>query len=477
MTIHFQIDRTSDHPIYRQIADQVRHQIRRGTLPVGTRLPSIRQLAEQVGVARLTVETAYDDLRSEGWIETFVGHGTFVAKTASPQEQLALLSNDISARTMLEALPTLESIKVLRSFAYAEPDEAFYPTESFWNIMNNLQHFSRELMGYTVSQGEPKLRVEIAKLVRGRGMEISPDEILITNGVTQGISLVVQALTQLGDCIIVEQPTHMTLLNLLETYGVRPVGIPMEADGMNLDLLEKAIIQYRPRFIYTIPNYHNPTGITLSPAKRQRLLQIAQRHGLLVVEDDIYGLISYENSPPPALKAQDEKDIVIYVNGFSKVLMPGLRLGYVIAPQPLYNRLVALKRSGDLFTPALFQHALATFIHSGQFKAHMKRVLPIYAARRDQLLKSLKRHMPPQTTWSCPAGGYCAWLTLPPGVDATLIQRRALQAGFAFTPGEAFFDDRQDKSHLRVCFGKYDLAEIDTAMVLLGELIREEMKG
>lgn len=471
--LKLELNREGEQPLYQQIAKQIRQQIRDNYLPIGARLPSIRSLARHLDVARLTVQSAYDELQDHGWIVTAVGRGSFVAQTAHPYEQINAVALEATPQGILNDMARIGEIEVIQSFAYAEPDENYFPLDAFWNVMNNLK--SPELMSYGSQEGDTRLRVQIAALLRERGVETVPGDIMVTTGVTQGLSLVAQALTSPGDFVIVEQPTHIMFLHLLKAHQITPLGVPMDEYGPRLDILERIIIQYRPRFFYTIPNFHNPTGISMSEERRSRLLALAKKYGLILVEDDIYGLLSYDDSPAKPLKAQDDSDLVIHLGGFSKVLMPGLRLGYVTAPQPLHQRLLSFKHSADLCTPRLTQRTVAIFLQSGHFRAHLKRMLQIYGRRRDRLMAALQRTMPSGVIWQHLKGGFNCWLTLPSRMDCVTVQRLALKRGFAFTPGNAFWFETVSTSHLRICFARQSGHIIDEGIAVLGDVIREEM--
>jgi DNA-binding transcriptional MocR family regulator len=472
----FTLSRDSDLPLYRQIAEQIRHQIRDAQLPVGTRLPSIRALARQLEVTRLTIEAAYDELQAHGWIETIVGSGTFVAQTAHPHDQIKAVGLEPTPQGVLNDMARIGEIEVVQSFAYAEPDETLFPLDAFWNIMNTLKAQGTALMSYGPQEGQTELRVQLSALLRERGIETIPGDILVTTGVTQGLSLVVQALTNPGDFVAVEQPTHIMFLHALKAHRVTPIGVPVDESGPQLAMLEKIIIQQRPRFFYTIPSFHNPTGIFMTDDRRRQLLALAQKYGMIVVEDDIYGFLAYDHPPLPALKAQDDTDLVIHLGGFSKALMPGLRLGYMTAPQPLHRRLLSFKHAADLCTPGLTQLATATFLRSGHFRAHLKRVVPVYARRRDRLIAALNHTMPPEVSWLRPEGGFNCWLTLPPGVDAVTIQRLALKQRIAVTPGSAFwFDPVPANQHIRICFVRQPEHVIDEGIATLARIIGDEI--
>lgn len=476
MSFSLQVDRDSAETLYQQIAGQIRQRIRDGHLSVGARLPGIRPLADGLGVTRLTVQTAYDELRSEGWIETQVGKGTFVARTAQPEALMSSVGHTPTPSGVLDDQPRIDQIAIVRSFAYAEPDPELIPAGEFWHQMNKLRAEAATLMRYNSPQGDPVLRNALTGLLRGRGVEVMPDDVLVTSGITQGISLIVQALTRPGDVVAVERPTHLGLLSMLRAYHLQPVEVGRDAHGPRLEELERTIIQYRPRFFHTVANYHNPTGTSMSERRRRELLDMARQYGLMLTEDDSCGPLAYDRDPQPALKAWDEDDRVVYLSGTAKIIMPGLRLGTLVAPRPLHQQLITLRRAADFCGVPFMQRALATFITGGELQRHLRRVVPTYRERRDRLMQELARHMPEGVKWTHPGGGFTCWLTLPPGVSALDVHREALHQGFAFTPGDAFVVEPGASENLRICFAAQRPQIIAEAMAVLGTIIREAMR-
>lgn len=471
VSFSLQIDREAALPLYRQIAGQIRQQIREGRLAVGVKLPAIRPLAASLGVTRLTVQTAYDELRAGGWIETHVGKGTFVARSARPEALIDSVGHSTTPIGVLDDQPRIDQISIVRSLAYTEPDPEFFPSGEFWHYLNRLRLESRDLLRYNWPQGDAELRGVLAGLLRERGVEAMPNDILVTAGMTQGVSLAVHALARPGDTVAVERPTHLGLLNTLRAHGVQPVDVPLDSQGPRLDELERIVVQYRPRFFHTMPSYQNPTGTLMSEPRRRDLLDLARKHRLLIVEDDSCGQLSYDGSPTPALKARDDSELVIYLTSTSKIMMPGLRIGWAVAPRPLHGDLINLRRSMDFCGPPFVQRALANFIKDGDLKRHLRRVIPIYRERRDTLLHALAAHMPPGVRWTEPAGGFACWLTLPPGVDASAVQHDALRQGFAFTPGAAFLTEPGDRDHLRICYASQPPEVIAEAVSVLARII------
>ncbi len=469
-----QLDRQRSQPLYQQIAEQIKAQISDGRLPIGTRLPTVRQLASTLGVTRLTVHSAYSELQSGGWVEATVGRGTFVAASAQPQDLMTATGRQITADGILDDMRRITQMVGLRSLAYADPDPILYPTREFWDSMVGLRG-DPSLLQYGSPQGDTLLRVELSVWLGEQGVEALPDEILVTQGVSQGLSLVAQALARPGDCVAVEQPTYLGLLNVLKAQGLQPVGVPLDDEGPRLDTLEQIVLKHRPRFFYTIPRFHNPTGICMSAARRRDLLALAERHELTLVEDDIYGRLSYDGPAIPPLKAADRAGLVIYLDSVSKVLLPGLRIGCVVAPLPLREQLMSLRRANDLTGPTLLHRALADFIHKGRLKAHIRRMIPIYRERRDALMNAMQYWMPAGVTWTRPVGGFCCWVTLP-GVDALDdLYQAALRRGVVFTPGEVFLAEPDSYHHMRLCFGAQSPEMIRDSVALLGGLLRERI--
>ncbi len=468
-----QLDRARSQPLYRQIAEQIKGQIGDGHLPIGTRLPTVRQLASTLGVTRLTVHNAYSELQAGGWVEATVGRGTFVATSVQPRPLALTDGSQVTADGVMEDLLRLSQRAGLRSMGYAEPDPVLYPAREFWDSMIGLRNDS-SLWQYGSPQGDPLLRVELAALLAEQGIEVLPDEILVTQGVSQGLALVAQALARPGDRVVVEQPTYLGLLNILKAQGLQPVGVPQDDEGPCLDRLEQVITQQKPRFFYTIPRFHNPTGICMSAQRQRDLLALAEQHGLVIVEDDIYGLLSYDGPALP-LKASDRHGLVVYLQSASKVMLPGLRVGYLVAPAPLREQLLPLRRASDLTSPPLLHRALADFLHRGRLRMHLRRMIPIYRERRDALLNAMQYWMPDCVQWTRPAGGFCCWVTLPESDMLDDLYQATLGRGVSFTPGEVFLAEPDGRHHFRLCFGSQPPEIIREGVALIGGLLRERV--
>lgn len=472
MSVSLRLERNSPAALYQQIADQFKDQISNNRLPAGARLPTIRRLANDLGVTRVTVQNAYDELRADGWIEATTGRGTFVSERVNSRATLRSASQPVTPDAVISDMLQINEIVGLRSLASASPDPHLFPADEFWGVLAELRDDAATMAMYGASQGAPALRVALADLLRERAVDAAPDEILVTAGVTQGLALVTQALCRPGDVVLVEQPTYVGFLHTLKAQGVHAVAVPLDEEGPQVDALERLAAQHRPRYFYTIPTFQNPTGVTQSPARRRALLAVALRYGFLVVEDDLYACVAYDQSPPPPLFAEDNSASVVYLSSFSKSLMPGLRIGYMVAPAPLHSKLLSLRRAHDLCSPTLLQYALARFLAGGGLKKHLRRVLPLYRERRDAYLAAMQHHMPAGVEWTRPSGGYCSWITLPQRRAFSSLYQTAIQHGWVFTPGDVFLADPSAHYHLRICFGNQSPTVIRSGVEVLSRLIR-----
>jgi len=476
VAVQFELDRGSREPLYRQLAGSLQQRIRSGALPARTRLPTVRQLAQQLGVTRLTVHSAYAELQSVGWVEATVGRGTFVAERieqliAPPETEFG---REVTPGGMLSDILRMTQIPGLAALARADPAPEHYPLRNWQRACElALASGGPGLMNYTTAQGDLTLRSTLAEVVRERGIIAGPDELLVTAGVTNGLSLLTALLAPPGSTVLVEQPTYLGMLNILAARGVRAVGVPIDDDGLIIEALEELLRVERPAFLYCMPTFQNPSGVCLSPVRRASLLELAARRALTIVEDDIYGRIAYEGAPPQSLKADDHSSQVIYLSSFSKSLMPGLRMGYVVAAPSMIKELTLLRQAQDVCSPLLIQRALSVFIEQGWWHTHLRRMLPRYRERRDALLRAMERQFPMGVTWSRPRGGFSSWVSLPPGVPVTELYVSAIGRGVAFTPGQVFCAGAEDVPHLRLCFSVEPPERLADATVTLGALLRE----
>ena len=475
MVLHLQIDkdRKSKPPLYKQISEQIIRKIEDGYLPKGSRLPTVRELADELAVTRVTAHSAYTHLKEQGWIEATVGRGTFVSASPSRPDTTEPLSLSITPERVMADMSRLGQHPGIRSLAMAEPDLRLYPVREMMRLIQSLESMATELFQYGSSQGDLLLRQQLSELVEERGIRAKADDILVTTGITQGLALVTTALCERGDKVLVEQPTYLGFLGLLQSCGVEPIGIPLDSEGPRLDYMRRVLARERPRLFYTIPSFQNPTGLCASAQRRADLLALAREYGLTILEDDIYNRLSYGETPPSALKAEDTEDLVIYFDGFSKSLLPGLRIGFVLLPPALKEKVLSLLQVREICGPPLLQRALGEFLRRGGYRDHLRRVLPVYERRRDALLEMLEETMPEGVEWTTPQGGYCSWVSLPPEGHFDELYRTALDRGVAYTPGEVFLASPESRRHARLCFGAREEGEIREAVSILAGTIKD----
>ena len=478
--MHLYLERRSSRPLYLQVVEQIQERITSGVLPVGSRLPPIRQLAGELGLTRLTVHNAYAELQADGWIESFVGRGSYVAERPGAKAQLrpssVLPPTPLLRPGSLGEMLRLSQMPGIVSFAQAAAAPETFPVREFGAAV---QHVLREdgatLFDYGITQGELVLREQMTSFLRQRAIDVSPEQIVIVGGAQQGMDIALRALVRPGDTILVEQQTYLGMVERMQMQGLRLVAVPLDEQGIRPDALETAIREHQPRLLYTIPTFHNPTGINMSVARQEALLDIARRHMLPILEDDIYGFLSYDNPPPAPLRSRDTSGIVVYLTSFSKVLMPGLRLGVLAAAPPLLESLIGLKRLSDMHSPQLIQRAVAEYLSSGHFSEHLRNANALYRTRRDAMLNSLEQHFPAEATWTRPSGGFCCWVGLPPGIRATELYEQAIEQGVGFAPGHMFFPEQPAQSYIRLAFGAHTPAAIDQGIALLGDLLHEQL--
>ncbi len=479
------IDHERAEPVYRQIADGVRAAALDGRLGPGHRLPPTRDLARQLGVNRQTVVAAYDHLASQGWVQSQTGRGTFLAvpagerRTDSPPAPgaswMPTFSRAVEAPQVSGLLSFYQTANLSHgiSFAGSYPARELMPIEAFSRALAATQREEgAAVLVYGPSAGHQRLREHIASRMQEAGSVVEPENVLVTNGAQQGIDLVFHAFLERGDAIVIEEPTYTGALSVLASIGARVVGVQVDDQGMRPDSLALALERNRPRLMYVQPGFHNPTSAVMGEARRRELLSLAARSRCVILEDDWASGLRFEGEEPRTLHALDGGEHVIYLNTFSKKLLPGLRIGWVAAPYPVMQRLVALKQIRDCGTSLLLQAALERFLRSGGLEEHLERVLPIYRERRDCMLAALERHMPDGTTWTRADGGLFVWVTLPRKLDAQQLFGAAQQAGVTFSSGEMFHSSGDGRHALRLTYSAAAPAEIEKGVAILGELIR-----
>jgi 2-aminoadipate transaminase len=482
------IERNNGVPLYQQICQGLREAILSGELPEGIRLPTERALAQELGINRTTVMNAYHELASEGLIEGHVGRGTLVKRSYLHQDQDALEDDMPSwllglaegedavlgpdARVLSE-MSALGERKEIISLASSTPATDLLPAELLQTLFaKGLQQARQSALGYCPVEGLQSLRREIAARMRKHGIAVDTRNILILSGATQGIGLIGRFMLNAGDEVVVEVPTYLGAVQTFRALGARVIGVPTDTDGLRVDLLESILARRRPRFIYTLPTFQNPTGFVMSPERRRRLLLLARRYQIPILEDDPYRELYFEGDEPLPLKALDTHGYVLYLSTFSKILAPGLRVAWLAAPDPLIERLSLHKQIFDLNTNALSQWAVAELLQRNLLDDHLIMLRDRYRHKRDVMIQAIADYWPANVRISHPAGGFHLWCRLPGDMRARLLLREAAQEGVAFVIGEPFHVDGGGQQQIRLSFASADEEQIKEGIRRLGAIMR-----
>jgi DNA-binding transcriptional MocR family regulator len=440
-------------PIYRRLVELIDRGITSGALTPGCRLPPERELAAALRISRTTVVAAYRELEARGLLRGYVGRGTFVAAQSDGGAPFAWRGK-ISAAALQTTDSTLRDLvrhaadPTIVSLAAGEPALDLFPVERFRAAVDDvLTRHGAATWGHAPTEGQPLFRDTLAQRFGGR-----PANTLVIAGAQQGLDLLARCLIDRGDAVVIDRPGYLGAVQSFRSAGARLFGWDiLRAD---VDELEDLLLRYRPKLIYTNPTFQNPTGTTLPVRTRRELIELARRYRVPVIEDATYCDLSLGAAPPPGLHTLDEAgDVVIRVNSFSKVLAPGLRLGWIGAARPIIEQLALMKQQIDPHTQNLIQLVVARLIDSGMFDRHLATLRGEHRRRRDALAKALQRAVPPGALrFSLPDGGLFLWCRVAPEVSARDIRDRALRNGVSLVTGEPFYTDDAGTHELRLCF-------------------------
>jgi DNA-binding transcriptional MocR family regulator len=366
------------------------------------------------------------------------------------------------------------------SFIYGLPDSATFPTDELRRAADQVLNERPEVaLQYGPEQGYgPLIDYLRNRLARTEGLILERPQIMLTAGSTQALDHLCTLFSRPGDVVLVEAPTYHETIQLFRDHGLRPLQIPIDSDGLMPEALAdrlQALEQRgeRARLLYTIPNYQNPSGITLSTRRRPEILALAERHEILVVEDDVYRDLDYEGEVPPSLFALDTYQRTLRIGSFSKILAPGVRQGWLMGSVGHIERLIGsgLRCMGGGANP-LVAHILATYCLQGQFESHIEHLRHVYRERRDTMLAAMAEHMPDGVTWTRPGGGFFVWLSLPPPLRAAEVVAQARDANLLIPVGNPFFAETPTGQHLRLAFSYVTPEKIETGVRILGQVLR-----
>jgi 2-aminoadipate transaminase len=368
------------------------------------------------------------------------------------------------------------------SLAGGLPDTSTFPPDTFAAVAQRIAAEScAKALQYGPTEGLDETKDCVAQVMAAEGMRVAPEDMIVTTGGQQVIDLVTKTLIDPGDVVIAEGPTYPGAVPVFSAYEADVVQVDMDSDGMRVDLLEETLDRLerdgrRPKFIYTVPSFQNPAGVTMSQPRRKRLVEVAHERELLVLEDNPYGLLRYEGDPPSPLLSLDGGVYVMYLGTFSKILSPGIRLGWVVAPPPVLEKINLGKQGTDLCTSTLSQLMVQAYFEESRWRDYVESLTEVYRARRDTMLDALADHFPRQAEWTRPAGGLFIWVTLPDFIDTTDLLARALRDNVAFVPGEAAFLDGRGRNAMRLNFSGSNEDAIREGIRRIGEVVTEQVE-
>lgn len=478
-------DRESEIPIYAQLGAHLREGIHSKMLETGSRLPSIRQMADDLGVNRATVERAYAELEAEGLVETRVGSGTYVLPVyrlpdsddcgrCSPRWQQAALER--FPYTPRE-LPEYDD-SVIR-FDGGQGNSTFFPMDDFSRMVREImRRDGAATMQHGSLQGTECLRTEVARILASQGTHTSPDNILVLSGIQNAISLVAHTLLRPGDAVLVEAPSYTGAIDLFRSHGLRLLTVPVDENGMRTDMVEQILKEHSPRLIYTIPNFQNPTGSCMCGARRRELVCLANKYDVPVFEDDYVGDLRFEGVAQPTLKSLDTCGNVLYASSFAKMLMPSLRIGYLVAEGPVYDLFLEMKRVQTYATSRLLQRLVSDYVSVGRYEAYLRKSRREYRIRRDRLLESVDFFLPDWKPSPCRGGLFC-WFGLPGDIQCTALRKAGLEHDVAVPLSSTLFAEHNgdEERFVRMNFASLFPDEIEEGVSRIARAVESMRTG
>ncbi|MBU8571576.1 PLP-dependent aminotransferase family protein [Bacillus subtilis] len=452
------IQRNKGESLSKQIYQSIVDRIRSGLLEEGSKLPSVRSLSKQLEVSLVTAVKAYKQLEQDGFATSIQGKGTFVKAKISEKKKVEAIPSYDWQLSLQDYLPRSQFAryhiapqKVHLSSSMIDPK--LLPNRYFEHEVQQVLSENPELLSiYGNVQGDNQLRSEMSAYLKRSGVTSTPENILVTSGLQQSIDLVARTFVGPGDVVVMEAPTYPGAIDIFRGRGATILTVPVDKDGMRIDILQNVCEKHKPKVIFTIPTFHNPTGFVMSLKRRKQLLDVAGSIHSIIVEDDPCSEIYFEKKPPVTLKSMDQFGNVIYLRGLSKTIAPSCRIGILTASGSIFNCLLAAKANADLGSPLLTQKAILPLINSKRMIDHSKKLRTALKIRRDLALDLLTSLSPEGVSWTIPEGGLNLWISLPSWIDSHLLLSEAKKQQITFLPGSACYPVGQENNHLRISY-------------------------
>lgn len=495
----FQLEKDSGIPLYMQIESQLRRLIQNGSIKPMERLPATRELAHQLGVHRNTVVQAYQELEVKGITFSQIGSGTFVSKFVPNITKTDLHRNftepvkqqkvsfeglyadhwmnleDIDLLDIENTIRSCEFPKGIIGFSSVVPDKSLFPLREFQNCTYRaFQKYGVDLLEMGNTQGFQPFLDYVPSFLMKRGMHIKSEDLVVVSGIQQGLDLISRIFLNPGDTVVTEELTYRGALRIFDSKGVNVIGIPLDQDGMRVDLLETILSRHRVKMIYTIPTFQNPTGAVMSLERRKQLLALASRYQIPVVEDQFANELRLEGEDILPLRSLDENGNVIVVGSFSKILFHGIRLGWVVAPNKEFlSKLILAKKITDWQNNYFIQGAILEFCIEGYFDKYLKKKLRILKERRDTMHRAAQEFFPEEIICNKPKGGLFSWVDMPKTTNAYELLMESKRKGVLFTPKRFFAVHPDVDNGMRLGYISHEPGLIMEGMKILGDLLKQ----
>ncbi|WP_037287528.1 PLP-dependent aminotransferase family protein [Saccharibacillus sacchari] len=474
-----------ESPAYIQLKVYIETLIAQGVMPLHHKLPSTRELSGLLGVSRTTVISAYEALERTGWIEAVKGRGNFVSRAAvhldEPPSMIEWTERLGPQAFLSEEMDLMKHgikwEKGMIAFTSIAPDERLFDMSGVKRaFLDRMALEGDVLLNYGYAQGYRPLMRYLMSYMKGKGVETTGKDILITNGFTEGFDLLLTAIGKRSGRILCENPTHQTAIKIMKLHGFEPVGVRMERDGVNMDELKQTLDEGGFDLAYLTPSYHNPTGIVTSPEKRMELLRLLGEHEIPVVEDGFNEELRYSGAhAAPLIACAGTGNSVAYVGSFSKILFPGIRVGWIVADRKLIGYLESLKRARTIHTSTLDQALLFQYLHNGNFERYLKRARTEYKRKYELAVQGCTAHIPMKGMSG--EGGLHVFVELDERLDARTVLEDCRKLGVVFTPGDIFFTDGGGQHTLRIGFSRVPEERIEEGLRIIGTVVKEHVKA
>lgn len=464
--------------LYVQLYKAIKGLIIGGKISNDEKLPPIRKLAKELKVNNVTVVNAYHILEQEGLVYKKIGSGTYVSPDLfeyTYEEQG--ISNSSGALSFIER-GQIQIQKDMINFASATPMSELFPVDDFKRALNEvLDRDGGHAFDYQESRGYFPLRKALMGYVKEYNISANIDSIQIISGAQQGIDIIAKALLNYDDVVIIESPSYTGAIASFKSRGAKIIDVKLSDDGIDIEELDKKIRIFKPKFLYLMPNFQNPTGISYSRNKKNKIIDLCKQHKIYIVEDDYLSDLNFYSKDNTTLKSLDiDNELVIYVKSFSKIFMPGLRLGFLIAPSIFYEHLLFAKHSSDISTSGLLQRALEIYFTRGTWKEHIEYMGEKYKDVFDIMLKNIEKYMPSEVDFMYPQGGVNFWFRLPKGISSKNLYETAIKNNVAIAPGNLFFVHQNDDRHFRLSIASVNDDEIEHGIIIISNIIKNLIK-